>query len=175
MTAFDLQPLTLVLGAAASGKSRHAEKMIDASGLRPVYLATAEALDGEMTAKITRHRERRGAAWRTVEAPHDLPGALAELRPGDAALIDCLTLWLSNRMLAGADLDADAAELEAALGSCTAPVVAVSNELGWGIVPADALSRRFRQRQGELNQRIAALADAVTLVVAGLPLALKPQ
>jgi adenosylcobinamide kinase / adenosylcobinamide-phosphate guanylyltransferase len=165
--------LTLVLGGARSGKSRHAEALITAGSPPWVYVATAEPLDDEMTARIAAHRARRGAGWRDVEAPRDLPDALARTAAGGAVLVDCLTLWLSNLMLADADIEAEAARLESALASMAAPVVLVSNEVGSGIVPDNALARRFRDAQGRLNQRIAARADRVVLMVAGLPLVVK--
>jgi adenosylcobinamide kinase / adenosylcobinamide-phosphate guanylyltransferase len=163
--------LTLVLGGARSGKSRHAEALITAGSPPWVYVATAEPLDDEMTARIAAHRARRGAGWRDVEAPRDLAGALAGVR--DAVLVDCLTLWLSNLMLADADIEAESARLEDVLTRMTGPVVLVSNEVGAGIVPDNALARRFRDAQGRLNQRIAARADRVVLMVAGLPLVVK--
>jgi len=168
-----LPGLTLVLGGAASGKSAFAENLILASGLRPVYVATAEVRDDEMAARISRHRERRGAEWCNLEAPRALAAALAERAAGEAVLVDCLTMWLSNHLLDEADWGAQAAALAEALAACAAPVVAVSNEVGHGVVPDNALARRFREAQGWLNQRIAAQADRVVLVTAGLPLALK--
>jgi adenosylcobinamide kinase/adenosylcobinamide-phosphate guanylyltransferase len=163
--------LTLVLGGARSGKSRHAESLITAGPPPWVYVATAEPLDDEMTARIAAHRARRGAGWCDVEAPRELAAALAGIH--DAALVDCLTLWLSNLMLADADIEAEAVRLESALASMAAPVVLVSNEVGFGIVPDNPLARRFRDAQGRLNQRIAARADRVVLMVAGLPLVVK--
>jgi adenosylcobinamide kinase/adenosylcobinamide-phosphate guanylyltransferase len=163
--------LTLVLGGARSGKSRHAESLIMAGPSPWVYVATAEPLDDEMTARIAAHRARRGTGWRAVEAPRDLAGALAGIR--NAVLVDCLTLWLSNLMLADADIEAETARLEGALTNAAVPVVLVSNEVGFGIVPDNALARRFRDAQGRLNQRIAARADRVVLMVAGLPLVVK--
>jgi adenosylcobinamide kinase/adenosylcobinamide-phosphate guanylyltransferase len=168
-----LPRLTLTLGGAASGKSRFAENLIVASGLRPVYVATADARDGEMAAKISRHRERRGTIWRTLEAPFDLSGALAGPTPDEAVLVDCLTMWLTNHLLAGHDPAIECDRLVAALAACPAPVVAVTNEVGQGIVPENALSRRFREAQGALNQRVASEAGLVVAVMAGLPLALK--
>ncbi len=173
--ARQVRVLTLVLGGARSGKSRHAEGLIAA--LPPPwsppwsYVATGEARDPEMAERIAQHRARRGADWRTIEAPRDLAAALGAC--GDApVLIDCLTLWLSNLMLADADIDAEIARLERALAR-KAPVVAVANEVGFGIVPDNALARRFRDAQGQLNQRLARRADRVVLVVAGLPLVVK--
>jgi adenosylcobinamide kinase / adenosylcobinamide-phosphate guanylyltransferase len=164
--------LTLVLGGARSGKSRYAESLITALPPPWVYVATAQALDAEMTERIAAHRARRGGAWRTIEAPHDLAGAL-EAPAGEPVLVDCLTLWLSNRMLAQADVDAEIARLESTLDRRACPVVLVSNEVGFGIVPDNALARRFRDLQGRLNQRMAARADRVVLMVAGLPLTVK--
>jgi adenosylcobinamide kinase / adenosylcobinamide-phosphate guanylyltransferase len=164
--------LTLVLGGARSGKSRYAESLITALPPPWVYVATAEALDAEMTERIAVHRARRGGDWRTIEAPHDLARALAA-PAGAPVLVDCLTLWLSNRMLAQADVDAETARLEDALDRRASPLVLVSNEVGSGIVPDNALARRFRDLQGRLNQCMAARADRVVLMVAGLPLTVK--
>lgn len=166
--------ITLVLGGARSGKSGFAERLVAQSGLAPVYVATGQAGDGEMADRIARHRARRGSLWRTVEEPLDLAGALARHDlPAFAILVDCLTLWLSNVMAAGRDVEAMAAELVATLARMKAPVVLVASEVGLGIVPDNALARAYRDRAGELNQRIAARADAVWFVAAGLPLALK--
>jgi adenosylcobinamide kinase/adenosylcobinamide-phosphate guanylyltransferase len=164
--------LTLVLGGARSGKSRYAEGLITALPPPWTYVATAQPLDAEMAERIAAHRARRGPGWTTIEAPQDLAGALAPHRTAPI-LIDCLTLWLSNRMLADADIAADSEQLERALGERTAPVVMVANEVGFGIVPDNVLARRFRDQQGLLNQRIAALADRVVLMVAGLPVGVK--
>jgi adenosylcobinamide kinase/adenosylcobinamide-phosphate guanylyltransferase len=162
-----------VLGGARSGKSRYAESLIAACAPPWVYVATADALDDEMRARIAEHRARRGADWRVIEVPRDLAGALKSSSAGGAVLVDCLTLWLSNQMLADADIAAESARLEAALSGIPGPVVLVSNEVGLGIVPDNALARRFRDAQGRLNQRIAARADRVVLMVAGLPLVVK--
>lgn len=126
-----------------------------------------------MRDRIAQHRRDRGDAWITVEAPLDLPAALALARAGEVVLIDCATLWLTNHLLADHDLAREIAALLAALTTCPAPVVIVSNETGWGIVPENALARRFRDEQGRLNQRIAQAADLVVTVIAGLPLTLK--
>ena len=168
-----LKSLSLVLGGAASGKSHYAERLVTDSGLAPVYIATAQPFDAEMAAKIAAHRTARGPGWRTVEAPLAPETALAGAAAGEAVLLDCVTLWLSNLLLADADLAAAEARLMAALGACTAPVVVVSNEVGGGVVPDTPLGRRFRQVQGGLNQRLAARADLVVAVIAGLPLLLK--
>lgn len=165
--------IALVLGGARSGKSRHAEALVTAHPPPWLYLATAEAGDAEMQARVAAHRARRGAEWRTVEVRRELAAALADV-PDRPALVDCLTLWLSNLMLAEADIDREAAALEAALQRRTAPTVLVANEVGLGIVPENALARRFRDAAGLLNQRIATLADYVVFVAAGLPLVLKP-
>lgn len=168
-----LPELTLVLGGASSGKSAHAETLVAASGLRQIYVATAQAFDAEMRAKIAAHRAARGAGWQTIEEPVDLPAALARAAAGDAVLIDCATLWLTNLILAEADVDAAHERLVAAIDACPAPVVIVSNEVGAGIVPDNALARRFRSAQGRLNQTLAARAEHVVAVMAGLPLVLK--
>jgi len=168
--------LTLVLGGARSGKSRYAESLIAA--LPPpwqppwTYLATAEAGDAEMAARIAAHRARRGADWRTIEAPRNLAAAIKTCLTAPV-LVDCLTLWLSNLMLADAAIDTEIDRLEQTLKSARVPTVLVANEVGSGIVPDNPLGRRFRDLQGVLNQRMAARADRVILVVAGLPLAIK--
>jgi adenosyl cobinamide kinase/adenosyl cobinamide phosphate guanylyltransferase len=164
--------LTLVLGGARSGKSRYAESLIAKLPPPWFYIATAEALDPEMAERIAGHRARRGSQWRTLEAPRDLAAAL-ESSGATPVLVDCLTLWLSNLMLAEADLEVEIARLERVLETTAAPVVLVANEIGFGIVPDNALGRRFRDWQGLLNQRMAARADRVVLMVAGLPLAVK--
>ena len=164
--------LTLVLGGARSGKSRYAETIITALPPPWIYAATGQALDAEMTARIGAHRARRGAGWTTVETPRDLAATLTA-HGRTPVLVDCLTLWLSNLMMADASIDAEFDRLEQALDKATAPVVLVANEVGSGIVPDNALARRFRDLQGVLNQRIAAQADQVVLLVAGLPLFVK--
>ena len=164
--------ITLVLGGARSGKSRHAEALLARHPAPWVYLATAEAWDEEMRARIAEHRARRDGRWQTVDAPLDLPAALATPRP---ALVDCLTLWLTNLMLGEHDVEAATAALEAALRARAAPRVLVANEVGLGIVPESALGRAFRDRAGVLNQRIAAAADHVHFIAAGLPLLLKGE
>ncbi len=168
-----LQKLTLVLGGAASGKSDIAESLVTQAGGAAVYIATAQAFDAEMRQKIDRHRTSRGPDWRTIETPLDPGSAISSLRAGEIALLDCATLWLSNLMLAEADLVAEEARLFAALAGSPAPVVIVSNEVGAGIVPDNALARRFRAAQGGFNRRLAARADTVIGVMAGLPFVLK--
>jgi adenosylcobinamide kinase/adenosylcobinamide-phosphate guanylyltransferase len=168
-----LPPLTLVVGGARSGKSTFAEGLITATTRPRRYIATAQAWDDEMRTRIAQHQRDRGGDWLTVEAPLDLPAALAATRPGEVVLIDCATLWLTNHLLADHDLPARTEALVAALATCPAPVVIVSNEVGWGIVPDNALARRFRDEQGRLNQRLAHVAGLVVTVIAGLPLVLK--
>src|SRR6202167_3547093 len=164
--------LTLVLGGARSGKSRYAENLIGALPQPWIYVATAEALDNEMAECIAAHRARRGADWRTIEAPRDLAAALAA-QAKLPVLVDCLTLWLSNLMLADADIELEMARLEDVLAASKTPIVLIATEVGSGIVPDHPLGRKFRDLQGVLNQRMAARADRVVLVVAGLPLVLK--
>lgn len=165
-----------VLGGQRSGKSRYAEGLVIASGLAPVYLATATAGDDEMATRIAMHRARRGVAGRTVEEPLDLPSAmLRESGPGFHVLADCLTVWLSNLMEAERDIDAEGDALVAALARVTGPVVLVSNEVGLGIVPDNALARRYADALGILNQKVAAACDRVILMAAGLPLVLKAE
>jgi adenosylcobinamide kinase/adenosylcobinamide-phosphate guanylyltransferase len=167
-----VEKLTLVLGGARSGKSQYAESVIAALPSPWVYMATAEAGDAEMAARIETHRARRGPSWRTIEAPRELARALAACDKAPV-LVDCLTLWLSNLMLAEADIDAEIARLEQVMEVATGPIVLVANEVGSGIVPDHSLGRRFRDLQGVLNQRLAMRAGRVVLVVAGIPLALK--
>ena len=170
-----LPRLTLVLGGARSGKSRHAESIAAVSGLRLVYVATAEARDLEMAARIADHRARRGPRWTTVEAPLDLADALAaQASPAGVVLADCLTLWLSNILLAGRPAEAEVGRLCDVLAGLGGPAILVSNEVGLGIVPDNPLARSFRDHQGRLNQRIAMLAERVDFLAAGLPLRLKP-
>ena len=169
-----LPATTLVLGGARSGKSAFAERIVAASGLTRVYLATATAGDEEMRARIARHRADRGEGWGTVEEPLALAEALArEGTSGSAVLVDCLTLWSSNLMHAGRDADAETRRLAALLRDAAAPIVLVSNEIGLGLVPETALGRRFRDAQGRLNQAVAAAVSDVAFVAAGLPLWLK--
>jgi len=178
MAELSLPPVTLVLGGAASGKSAFAESLV-ASGFGTrwdgaVYLATGTDGDGEMAAKIERHRARRGSAWSTVEEPLALADAICRhTRTTQPVLVDCLTLWLSNLIFADRDVSEAIGRLTERLPGCAGPVVFVSNEVGGGIVPENALARRFREDAGRLNQAVAAAADRVYLVAAGLPLILK--
>lgn len=164
---------TFVFGGARSGKSRFAERLVTRDGRSKVYIATAQAFDAEMTSRIATHQADRGTDWRTLEAPMDIAGALSSVSAEEIVLLDCATLWLSNQLLAEADLGAASEALLIALEACPAPVVVVSNEVGQGIVPENALARRFRDAQGRLNQDLAAQADLVVMVAAGLPLVLK--
>jgi adenosylcobinamide kinase / adenosylcobinamide-phosphate guanylyltransferase len=166
--------VTLILGGARSGKSQYAEKLVALSGLTPVYVATAAALDDEMGERIVHHRDRRGGQWITIEEQFALAETIArEARPDRILLVDCLTLWLSNLTFAEREIPAEQARLVAQLGDCPGPVILVSNEIGMGLVPETALGRRFRDAQGRLNQGVAEVATRVVFVAAGLPLVLK--
>ncbi|CUH66020.1 Adenosylcobinamide kinase [Thalassovita gelatinovora] len=167
--------LTLVIGGAGSGKSSWAENAVIQSGCDMVYVATAQAWDDEMKAKIDRHRHQRGNNWSTIEAPLDISVPLSKARPGQIVLLDCATMWLSNHLLAESDLAAEEERFITALNDCAAPVVVVTNEVGMSVVPENALARTFRDAQGRLNQSIAEQADLVVAVMAGLPLVLKGQ
>jgi adenosylcobinamide kinase/adenosylcobinamide-phosphate guanylyltransferase len=169
----DRGSLTFVLGGARSGKSAHAEALIEMQPSPWLYLATAQAFDGEMEQRIAAHRARRGNDWQTIDAPHDLAGALNATADGVPLLLDCLTLWLSNRMLAEADVEGESAELAEVLSQPRGPWIVVSNEVGLGIVPDNALARQFRDAAGRLNQQVAAVADEVVFMVAGLPMKVK--
>jgi adenosylcobinamide kinase/adenosylcobinamide-phosphate guanylyltransferase len=179
----------LILGGARSGKSLLAEKRAAESGLHVVYLATAEARDGEMNRRIAHHRERRPADWGCAEETLHLAARLRELAAADRCiLVDCLTLWLSNLLFAGQAaaqaeageaiacplLDGETTALIELLPRLPGRIIVVSNEVGWGIVPMHPVSRLFADEQGRLNQRVAAVCERVTLVAAGLPLSLKP-
>lgn len=169
-----LPAITLVLGGARSGKSHYAEEVLNRHIGARTYLATAESRDAEMAARIRVHQERRDPDWRLVEEPLALSQTIvAETEQGAAVLIDCLTLWLTNVLLAEKNVSAEIDALEAALGQCGGPLVFVANEVGLGIVPENKLARDFRDHAGRLNQRMAAKADHVLFVAAGLPLILK--
>jgi adenosylcobinamide kinase/adenosylcobinamide-phosphate guanylyltransferase len=164
----------LILGGARSGKSRHGQSLAETFGGNLVFVATGEAWDAEMAERIERHRADRGPRWRTVEAPLALAGAIsAETSPDRVLLVDCLTLWTSNLMHAGRNIAAETRDLVAAMRLATGPVLLVANEVGLGIVPDNALARAFRDAAGHMNQTIAAAADRVTFVAAGLPMMLK--
>jgi len=167
--------LTLVLGGARSGKSAYAESLVRAHPAPWSYIATAQALDDEMRARIVRHQARRGGGWRTIEAPQDLPQAVIAAAREAPLLIDCLTLWLSNRLLGDADLAADRAALIAALAARAAPTVVVSSEVGLSIVPENALARAFRDAAGELHQSVARRCRRLVMVVAGHPMIVKGE
>jgi adenosylcobinamide kinase/adenosylcobinamide-phosphate guanylyltransferase len=162
---------TLILGGARSGKTAYALRAAEQGERGLVMIATAQALDAEMHERIDRHRAERGPRWRTLEAPLDLAGALDDVGPGETAVIDCLTLWVSNLIHAGRDIDAQTAGLIAALDG--REVLLISNEVGLGIVPDNALARRFRDDAGRVNQQVAAAVDRAVFVAAGLPLVLK--
>ncbi len=173
-----LPALTLVLGGARSGKSRHAEALVldhaDIVGAQPVYIATAEAGDGEMADRIAEHRARRGNRWRTEEAPMALSDTIAACATEDSPiLVDCLTLWLSNLLLAERDIVTETDTLLDKFAESAGPVVCVANEVGLGIVPDNALGRTFRDHAGRLNQQVAQQAGRVDFVAAGLPITLK--
>jgi adenosylcobinamide kinase / adenosylcobinamide-phosphate guanylyltransferase len=165
--------IILITGGARSGKSVRAEARALSFAGRPVYLATAEALDTEMCERIARHRARRGAEWLGREEPLELARALVETDGGGARLVDCLTLWLSNLIHAERDFAEETSLLTETLKRQRSPVVLVTNEVGLGIVPDNALARRFRDAAGVMNQMIAAVADEVEFIVAGLPMRLK--
>jgi adenosylcobinamide kinase/adenosylcobinamide-phosphate guanylyltransferase len=165
--------LTLVLGGARSGKSRFAEGLVMARPAPWLYIATAQAFDDEMRHRITDHRARRADGWETVEEPLEIAAVLGAVPGGRPVLVDCLTLWLSNVLLAGHDAETEAARLAATLARPRGPWVVVANEVGLGIVPENPLARRFRDAAGWLNQRVAATADRVVLTVAGIPVEVK--
>ena len=170
--------LTFVLGGARSGKSayalREARAYAQARGGRLVMIATAEALDEEMTARIARHKSERGGDWTTVEAPLNLEDAVRGLAPRDVAVIDCLTLWLSNLMRDGAEISERTDALVAAMDASPADhLILISNEVGQGLVPDNALARRFRDEAGWMHQAISSACDRVIVVQAGLTHALK--
>lgn len=165
--------IILITGGARSGKSMRAEVRAREFPGRPVYIATAEALDAEMSERIAGHRARRGSEWLERETPIELVAALDETDGGGARLVDCLTLWLSNLMHAERDIERETVRLAETLSRQQSPVVLVTNEVGLGIVPDNALARRFRDAAGILNQNIARAADEVELVVAGLPMRVK--
>ena len=165
--------IALVLGGAASGKSTYAEALTQSYSLSNTYIATARVLDTETNAKVQKHKIARGDGWTTIEAPVDLPAALKDMTAQDSVLIDCATMWLTNNMLDGNDIVAAQSGLLKAAASCPAPIVIVSNEVGHGIVPTNALARQFRDAQGRLNAALAGTADLVVFVTAGLPQVLK--
>ncbi|TPJ03126.1 MULTISPECIES: bifunctional adenosylcobinamide kinase/adenosylcobinamide-phosphate guanylyltransferase [unclassified Mesorhizobium] len=165
--------LTFIIGGARSGKSAHAETLMTALPSPWTYIATAQAYDDEMQQRIALHRSRRGEGWTTIDAPLGLVGALEALPEDQPVLVDCLTLWLTNHMLADHDVEAECRRLADMLSRPRGPWFVVSNEVGQGIVPDNALGRRFRDAAGRLNQQVAAIAETVLLMVAGLPLKVK--
>ena len=166
--------ITLVTGGCRSGKSRYAQSLAESLSSSRVMLATAEALDDEMRARIAKHQADRGSGWRTIEAPREIAPHLDQ--PGEVVLVDCLTLWVSNLLCTDAtdaEMESAARELVEALKASSSPVVLVTNEVGLGIVPMNSLARRFRDHAGFLAQRIAEVADRVVLTVAGIPMIIK--
>ena len=169
-------PSLFVLGGARSGKSRYAQARAEAAGANPVFVATAEAFDDEMRERIARHRADRDMRWTTVEAPRELPAAIDAVNgEGAVVLVDCLTLWVSNLLLADANIARAGQQLCDAIGRFEGTLILVANEVGLGIVPDNALARAFRDAAGLLNQSVAAAAAEVVLLTAGLPLTLKPR
>ena len=166
----------LVLGGARSGKSAFAERLVVETGLSRHYIATGRAFDDEMRDRIARHRDDRGDGWETHEEPLALAETIAAVaRPDRAVLVDCLTLWVSNLLLADANIARAGQQLCDAIGRFEGTLILVANEVGLGIVPDNALARAFRDAAGQLNQSVAATAAEVVLVTAGLPLTLKPR
>lgn len=168
-----MSQVTFVLGGARSGKSTYAERLIESTGLPKVYIATAQAFDLEMQQRISDHQARRNG-WQTIDAPLNLADAIHKQRgQGNAVLVDCLTLWLTNLLMAEHDIASSFHILLGVLRSADHPVVLVSNEVGLGIVPENALARSFRDHTGRLHQMIAADASQVHFIAAGLPIKLK--
>jgi len=166
--------LTFILGGARSGKSSRAQKLAEAASPERIYIATAQALDAEMDARIARHKSDRGAGWETIEAPLDIASSISQIERKDkVVLVDCLTLWLNNLMHHVHDIEAETDTLITALKTSVCPVIIVSNEVGLGLVPSTPLGREFRDAQGQLNQKVAAACDRVEFIAAGLPLTLK--
>jgi adenosylcobinamide kinase/adenosylcobinamide-phosphate guanylyltransferase len=167
--------ITFILGGARSGKSRYAEQLLSREGKR-TYIATAEIIDEEMRERMTQHRDRRGKAWTTCEEPLDLAAALANSDAKDGAiLIDCITVWLANLIHHGRDTEGEVDRLCRTLKNVKGSVVIVANEVGLGIVPDNALARRFRDEAGRANQKIAAISGEVIFMSAGIPLVLKKR
>ena len=169
----ELPKLTFVLGGASSGNSAFAEGLVVATGAPRVYVATSQIYDDEMAAKVSDHVAARGNDWHTIEEPLDMAKALSQVADDQVVLLDCASMWLTNHMMAEHDLAVETEALIGALAACKGRVVVVSNEVGMGIVPDNALARRFRIAQGKLNQRLAAAADLAVFVIAGLPQVLK--
>ncbi|MEP7454814.1 bifunctional adenosylcobinamide kinase/adenosylcobinamide-phosphate guanylyltransferase [Phyllobacterium sp. SB3] len=166
--------VTFILGGARSGKSSFAEGLVEASKLDAIYLATGRAWDDEMSTRIAHHKARRGSQWVTVEEPIDLAAKLKSLAGSEkAVLVDCLTLWLTNLMIAERDIDIEVARLTNMLSNLSGAVILVSNEVGLGIVPENRMAREFRDHAGRLHQAVATAAATVYFVAAGLPLKMK--
>lgn len=168
-----LPELTLVTGGAASGKSAYSERLVRASGLQKFYFATAQIWDDEMAKKAKSHQRSRGDDWETVETGTDLAQALREAPSGKVILIDCITMWLTAHLMAEADLETATADLQDALVACPSSVVAVTNEIGQGVVPDTKMGRLFRNAHGRANQSLARQASSVIAVMSGLPFPLK--
>ena len=170
--------IIMVTGGSRSGKSVYAEdyakQLASAQNAGLVYIATAEAFDAEMKSRITEHQSRRGPEWTNIHAPLLLSSALSDSDGQGVCLVDCLTIWLNNLMFAEQDIDEATSALIAASAVRTDPVIFVTNEVGSGIVPENALARRFRDEAGRLNQKVAAVADEVYVSISGIPLRLKP-
>ena len=168
--------IQFVLGGARSGKSAHAESLAEAAGSNPIYIATAEIFDQEMEARIELHRERRGSHWQLIEAPLDLPKALVKAdNPDSVILIDCLTVWITNVLVHERDTDTACRAMLDSLAICSGHVILVASETGLGIIPENKLSRQFRDANGRLNQAVAAAANEVFFLAAGIALRIKPQ
>lgn len=165
--------LSLILGGTASGKSNFAENLARSSNHQRVYMATAQAFDTEMSKKILQHQASRGPDWQTIETPFLLNEEISKISDDKIILVDCLTLWLSNHLLAENHIDDLTRDLLHTINTVNAPIILVSNEVGLGIVPDNQLARKFRQAQGELNQKIAKTADLVVQLYAGIPLPIK--
>ena len=173
-TNHEMGTRTLVLGGVRSGKSRFGEQLVLGSGLKPIYLATGRVTDEEMHERIAAHQQRRSSDWETVEEPLALTDALRQSsQKGRVILVDCLSFWVTNLMMAKADVMKECAELKAFLSSSTTPIVLVSNETGLGILPENKMAREFGDLAGLVNQEIAAVCDTVYFVAAGLPITLK--
>jgi adenosylcobinamide kinase/adenosylcobinamide-phosphate guanylyltransferase len=170
--------IILITGGARSGKSRYAEQRVGEMGGRRLYVATGEAKDEEMAQRIAEHRKRRGNQWRTIEEPVELTEALLTQRgKTDCALVDCLTLWISNLLIRRDEERAakKVQELIEKLPELDFHLVLVTNEVGWGIVPDNPLARKFRDLAGWTNQRMAQAANEVILMVAGMPIIAKKE
>lgn len=173
MNTSDFQTL-LVTGGARSGKSGYAQRWAEALPGELIFIATAQAYDAEMQDRIARHRDDRGDRWTTVDEPIALPAAiLKHSGPGRIVLVDCLTLWASNILLGGGDAEDARASLVEAIGKARGPLVLVTNEVGMGIVPDNALARAFRDLAGQINQAAAAACESAVLMISGIPLTLK--